>query len=180
MSRIGLKPVTIPAGVTIKNETNLVTVTGPKGELTVAIPKFISVNVEGDTLNVARANEIKQTKQNHGTVRANIHNAVVGVSEGFKKTLEIRGIGYRAAMSGTSVILNIGYSHPITVTPEEGVTITCVSATEIDVTGIDKQKVGQTSALIHNAREPEPYLGKGIRYKGEYVAQKEGKRASGK
>ncbi len=177
MSRIGLKPITLPKGVEVNVGKTTITVKGPKGTLDVLLPKHIQINIEGDVINVARENEIKQTKQNHGTVRANLYNAIVGVSEGFKKVLEIRGIGYRAAMSGANVTLNVGYSHPVTIAPEEGVTIACLSNTEIEVSGISKQKVGQTAALIHDVREPEPYQGKGIRYKGERVIQKEGKRA---
>ena len=119
----------------------------------------------------------KQVKQNHGTVRANVHNAVVGVSEGYKKTLEMRGIGYKAQMKGQAVEIWAGYSHTVVINPEEGVKITLPNATDIEVEGIDKQKVGQTAALIREVRPPEPYLGKGIRYKDEVVITKEGKRA---
>ena len=180
MSRIGNKHITLPAGVTLAVEEGKAKVTGPKGTLEVLINKGISVEVEGTTVVVKRANELKQTKQNHGTTRANIHNAVVGVSQGYKKSLEMRGIGYKAQMQGANVVLWAGYSHTVTIKPNEGVKISLPSATEIDVEGIDKQAVGQTAARIREVRRPEPYLGKGIRYKGEYVATKEGKRAGGK
>ena len=180
MSRIGNKHITLPAGVTVAVEASSVKVTGPKGTLVVPVNHGISVEVEGTTVVVKRANDLKQTKQNHGTTRANIHNAVVGVSEGYKKSLEMRGIGYKAQMQGANVVLWAGYSHTVTIKPNEGVKITLPSATEIDVEGIDKQAVGQTAARIREVRRPEPYLGKGIRYKNEYVATKEGKRAGGK
>ena len=180
MSRIGNKHIELPAGVTVTVEGASVKVSGPKGTIVVPVNKGISVEVEGTTVVCKRANELKQTKQNHGTTRANIHNAVVGVSEGYKKSLEMRGIGYKAQMQGTSVVLWAGYSHTVTIVPNEGVKITLVSPTEIDVEGIDKQAVGQTAARIREVRPPEPYLGKGIRYKNEHVATKEGKRAGGK
>ena len=180
MSRIGNKQIVLPAGVTVALNGNVATVTGPKGSLNVTINEGIVLHQEGEVIHLTRENEKKQTKQNHGTTRANLYNAVVGVHEGYKKTLELKGIGYKAIMKGTSVEIWAGYSHTTVIVPEPGVTITCVSATEIDVTGISKQAVGQTAALIRGVRPPEPYLGKGIRYKGEYVALKEGKKAGGK
>lgn len=180
MSRIGNKHITLPAGVTVAPEGASVKVTGPKGTLVVPVNHGISVEVEDTTVVVKRANDLKQTKQNHGTTRANIHNAVVGVSQGYKKSLEMRGIGYKAQMQGNNIVLWAGYSHTVTIVPNAGVKVTCVSPTEIDVEGIDKQAVGQTAARIREVRRPEPYLGKGIRYKDEYVATKEGKRAGGK
>ena len=180
MSRIGNKHITLPAGVTVEVQDSAVVVKGPKGTLNVPLNKGISVEIDGTSLICKRANEQKQTKQNHGTTRANIHNAVVGVSEGYKKELEMRGIGYKAQLQGKNVVLWAGYSHTITIVPNEGVTVTLPSPTEIVVEGIDKQAVGQTAARIREVRRPEPYLGKGIRYKDEYVALKEGKRAGGK
>ena len=180
MSRIGNKHITLPAGVTVTVDGSLVKVSGPKGNLEVAANHGITVEIDGATVVCKRANDLKQTKQNHGTTRANIHNAVVGVSEGYKKSLEMRGIGYKAQMQGANVVLWAGYSHTVTIVPDEGVTITLPSATEIEVSGISKQAVGQTAARIREVRKPEPYLGKGIRYKGEYVPLKEGKRAGGK
>lgn len=180
MSRIGNKLISIPAGVTVEVNGNVATVKGPKGSLEVAINNGITVEIEGAVITCKRANETKQVKQNHGTTRANLNNAIVGVSTGFKKSLEMRGIGYKAAMKGEAVEIWAGYSHTVVITPEKGVKISLPSATEIDVEGVDKQAVGQTAALIRGVREPEPYLGKGIRYKGEYVATKEGKRAAAK
>jgi len=178
MSRIGNKHITLPAGVSIIVKEGLATVSGPKGSLDVKINNGISLEIDGPTVVVKRADEKKQTKQNHGTTRANLHNAVVGVSEGYKKSLEMRGIGYKAQLQGKNVEIWAGYSHTIIIEPDEGVTITLPSATEICCEGINKQAVGQTAARIREVRPPEPYLGKGIRYKGEYVATKEGKRAS--
>ena len=180
MSRIGNKHITLPAGVTVEVQDSAVVVKGPKGTLNVPLNKGISVEIDGTALICKRANEQKQTKQNHGTTRANIHNAIVGVSEGYKKELEMRGIGYKAQLQGKNVVLWAGYSHTITIIPNEGGTVTLPSPTEIVVEGIDKQAVGQTAARIREVRRPEPYLGKGIRYKNEYVALKEGKRAGGK
>lgn len=178
MSRIGNKHITLPAGVTITVDGDIAKVTGPKGTLNVKLNHGISLEINGADVVCKRANELKQTKQNHGTTRANLHNAVVGVSEGYTKSLEMRGIGYKAVMEGKNVVISAGYSHTITIVPDEGVTIKIVSATEIACEGIDKQAVGQTAARIREIRRPEPYLGKGIRYKGEYVATKEGKRAA--
>ncbi len=180
MSRIGNKHIDLPAGVTVAQEGNFAKVSGPKGTLLVSINSGIEIKVEGTRVTFTRLNEQKQTKQNHGTVRANVHNAVVGVSEGYKKSLEMRGIGYKAQMKGKDVELWAGYSHTIVITPEQGVTISVDNLVNINVEGIDKQAVGQTAARIREVRPPEPYLGKGIRYKGEYVATKEGKRAAGK
>ena len=180
MSRIGNKHIVLPAGVSVAVEGSNVKVSGPKGSLVVPVNRGISVEVDGNVVVCKRANELKQTKQNHGTTRANIHNAVVGVSEGYKKSLEMRGIGYKAQLQGDKVVLWAGYSHTVTIVPNKGVKVTLPSPTEIDVEGIDKQAVGQTAARIREVRRPEPYLGKGIRYKNEYVATKEGKRAGGK
>lgn len=180
MSRIGNKHIDIPAGVTVAVEGSNVKVSGAKGTLLVPVNHGITVTVEGTSVVCKRDSEVKQVKQNHGTTRANIHNAIVGVSQGYKKELEMRGIGYKAQMQGNNVVLWAGYSHTITIIPNEGVKITLPSPTEITVEGIDKQAVGQTAARIREVRRPEPYLGKGIRYKDEYVATKEGKRAGGK
>ena len=180
MSRIGNKLVTIPAGVTVAEENGFAKVVGPKGTLLVPINHGISMHVNGNEIKFTRANELKQTKQNHGTTRANVHNAIVGVSQGYKKQLEMRGIGFKAQLMGSNLQLWAGYSHTVTIVPDNGVKITCTSPTEITVEGIDKQAVGQTAARIRAVREPEPYLGKGIRYVNEYVATKEGKRAGAK
>ena len=180
MSRIGNKHIDLPAGVTVAQEGNFAKVSGPKGTLMVSLNSGIEMKVEGTRVTFTRLNEQKQTKQNHGTVRANVHNAVVGVSEGYKKSLEMRGIGYKAQMKGKDVELWAGYSHTIIIVPDEGVTISVDNQVNINVEGISKQAVGQTAARIREVRPPEPYLGKGIRYKGEYVDTKEGKRAAGK
>jgi len=177
MSRIGLKTIKVPSTVTLDIRPNVkVKVMGPKGNLDVTLLKGISCEFKDGVLSVKRDND--EYKVNHGTVRANLNNAVKGVTEGFKKLLEIRGIGYRANMQGEKLCLHIGYSHPVVITPEPNSKISCKDATNIIVEGIDKQAVGQTAALIHDARAPEVYKGKGIRYVGEYVPHKEGKRAT--
>ena len=178
MSRIGLKVINLPAGVSISQANGVATVSGPKGTLTVQIPSVITVTVEGTEVRCSRANEIKHTKQLHGTVRANLADAVTGVTEGFKKELTIVGIGYRAAMRGENIVMNVGYSHEIVIKPEPTVKITCKYANNIIVEGISKHAVGQTAALIRGTREPEPYNGKGVMYKGEHIIRKEGKRAA--
>ncbi|MCD8209614.1 MAG: 50S ribosomal protein L6 [Coprobacillus sp.] len=178
MSRVGNKHITLPAGVSIELANGVATVTGPKGTLTCPINHGIDVHIEGTDVSVTRQNETKQVKQNHGTTRANLYNAVVGVSEGFKKELEMKGIGYKAAMSGPDITLWVGFSHQVTIKPNEGVTISLKSPTDIIVEGLSKQAVGQTAARIREIKPPEPYLGKGIRYKGEVIRLKEGKRAS--
>ena len=180
MSRIGNKHITIPAGVTVTVDGNVAKVSGPKGNLEVKLNHGITLEIEGNNIVCKRENDTKQIKQNHGTTRANLHNAIVGVSEGYKKSLEMRGIGYKAQLQGTNVVLWAGYSHTVTITPCAGVKVTLPSPTEIVVEGIDKQAVGQTAASIREVRPPEPYLGKGIRYKDEHVVTKEGKRAGGK
>lgn len=179
MSRIGLKPVVLPEGVTLDIKEGAVAVKGPKGELSVAYPSCVSVSVDNGVAHVARKNDEPASVANHGTVRANLANAVKGVHEGFKKELVISGIGYRCAMRGTSIVLNVGFSHEVVIAPVEGVKISAPDATHIIVEGIDRQKVGQTAALIHDTKRPEPYGGKGIRYSDEVVLRKEGKRAAG-
>ena len=184
MSRIGNKTITIPTGIEVTvSDGNEVTVKGPKGTLTRQFSPLITIKVEGSEVKCTRANEEKHTKQLHGTTRALINNAIIGCHEGFKKTLDIIGIGYRAEMRGKDVVLYVGHVEPTVVSPLPGVTITVVDSKNKDVTstvevsGSDKFKVGQTAALIHDAKRPEPYLGKGIRYRGEYILRKEGKRA---
>ena len=180
MSRIGHKVINIPAGTTVDVNTNVVTVKGPKGELTTTFNPMFTYEINGTELTVKRPNDLKQTKALHGTTRALLHNMVVGVSDGFKKTLIIVGIGYRAQMRGNDLVLNIGYSHEVVITPEQGVKITCTSATELVVEGCDRQAVGQTAARIRAVREPEPYNGKGIMFNDEHIIRKEGKRAGKK
>ena len=178
MSRIGNKVIELPAGVSVELNGRVATVKGPKGSLDVKLNNGIDLKIEGTTITCVRENDSKQVKQNHGTTRANLHNAVVGVSQGYKKALEMRGIGYKAQLKGKAVELWAGYSHTVIIEPDEGVSIKIVDPTNIEVEGIDKQAVGQTAARIREVRRPEPYLGKGIRYKDEYVATKEGKRAA--
>lgn len=180
MSRIGLKVIKLPEGVEISQANGVATVKGPKGSLEIKIPEVIKVTVENGEVSCARVNELKHTKQLHGTTRANLNDAVIGVSKGFKKELTIVGIGYRAAMRGENVVMNVGYSHEIVIKPEPTVKITCTDANNIVVEGINKQCVGQTAALIRGTREPEPYNGKGVMYKGEHIIRKEGKRAGSK
>ena len=178
MSRIGLKHITLPAGVSVEVAGEVATVKGPKGSLQVRVPSVIKVENDGATLKCTRVNEEKHTKQLHGTTRANLQDAVTGVTSGFKKELVIVGIGYRCQMRGENIVMNVGYSHEIVIKPGPTVKISCPSATEIVVEGLDKQAVGQTAALIRGTREPEPYNGKGVMYKNEHIIRKEGKRAA--
>ena len=175
MSLIGNKVIVVPAGVELTNNDNVVTVKGPKGELTREFPKAIEIVVEGNEITLSRPNDSKEMKTIHGTARANLNNMVVGVSEGFKKALEMRGVGYRAQLQGSKLVLSVGKSHQDEVEAPEGITFEVPSGTEINVIGINKEVVGQTAAYIRSLRAPEPYKGKGIRYVGEYVRRKEGK-----
>lgn len=180
MSRIGKKPVVLPAGVTATISGSHVEVKGPKGTLVRDFPEIITITQEGNEIICTRPNDEIVSRSLHGTTRALLNSMVVGVSEGFTKKLEIVGIGYRCQMRGTNLVLNMGYSHEVVITPEEGVKITAPDALKIIVEGIDAQKVGQTAARIRAVREPEPYKGKGIKYVGEYIIRKEGKRAGKK
>ncbi|MTB77134.1 50S ribosomal protein L6 [Streptococcus uberis] len=175
MSRIGNKIITMPAGVELKNDNNVVTVKGPKGELTRVFNKNIEIKVEGTEITVSRPNDSKEMKTIHGTTRALLNNMVQGVSEGFKKELEMKGVGYRAQLQGNKLVLSVGKSHQDEVEAPEGITFTVATPTTIAVEGISKELVGQTAAYIRSLRSPEPYKGKGIRYVGEYVRLKEGK-----
>ena len=175
MSRIGYKAVELPAGVEVKQDGNVVTFKGPKGELTREFSDLIKINVEGNVVTFERSSDDNKSKSLHGTTRANFHNMVVGVSEGFKKELELRGVGYRAQMQGKKLVLNVGYSHPVEFEEEDGITYETPSATSIIVSGINKEEVGDCAARIRATRAPEPYKGKGIRYVGEFVRRKEGK-----
>lgn len=175
MSRIGYKAVELPAGVEVKQDGNVVTVKGPKGELTREFSDLIKINVEGNVVTFERSSDDNKSKSLHGTTRANFHNMVVGVSEGFKKELELRGVGYRAQMQGKKLVLNVGYSHPVEFEEEDGITYETPSATSVIVSGINKEEVGDCAARIRATRAPEPYKGKGIRYVGEFVRRKEGK-----
>lgn len=181
MSRIGNKHIILPEDVTLTVNEGVATVKGKLGTLTVNIPAKIHVNIEEKTVVLTRDDDEIQTKELHGTTRANLANAVEGVSNGFAKTLVIIGTGYRCRLLGNSVVLKVGYSHEVTIEALEGVKLEILDKenTKLKVSGIDKEKVGQTAALIRDVRRPEPYGGKGIRYENEYVPHKEGKRASG-
>ncbi|MBR2802867.1 MAG: 50S ribosomal protein L6 [Erysipelotrichaceae bacterium] len=180
MSRIGNKTITIPAGVEFSVNGNEVTVKGPKGTLTRQFSPLISIENDNGTLTCVRANEEKHTKQLHGTTRALLNNMIVGVTNGFSKKLIVDGIGYRAAMAGNTLTMNLGYSHEIKYVVEEGVKVECPKANEIVVSGIDKQRVGEVAANIRAFRKPEPYKGKGIHYEDEHIRRKEGKTAGKK
>jgi large subunit ribosomal protein L6 len=175
MSRIGNKIVVIPAGVEIKQDGATITVKGPKGELTRTFPTEIKLNQEGNEVTFTRPNDSKEMKTIHGTTRANFHNMVVGVSEGFTRPLEMIGVGYRAQLQGKKLVLNVGYSHPVEIEAPEGCEFEVPSNTSVIVKGISKEVVGELAANIRGVRPPEPYKGKGIRYVGEYVRRKEGK-----
>lgn len=175
MSRIGNKVIVLPAGVEIINNDNVVTVKGPKGELTREFSKDIEIRVEGTEVTLHRPNDSKEMKTIHGTTRALLNNMVIGVSEGFKKQLEMRGVGYRAQLQGNKLVLAVGKSHPDEVEAPEGITFELPNPTNIVISGISKEVVGQTAAYVRSLRSPEPYKGKGIRYVGEYVRLKEGK-----
>ena len=178
MSRIGKRVLTIPENVNVNVDENKITVKGPKGDLSLDLIKTIKVNVEGNTLTVEKLKNDKFTNQMHGTTNANINTMLIGVSEGFKKGLEILGVGYRFAVSGNVLTIQAGYSHPVKLDIPTGITVNAISATEIEVSGADKIVVGEFAANIRKVRQPEPYKGKGIRYKGEHVRRKEGKKAS--
>jgi large subunit ribosomal protein L6 len=175
MSRIGKQPMTLPAGVTAGVAGGTATLKGPKGELTLQIPATVDVVQEGDVLTVVRKGDDKQSRADHGTIRALLGNMAVGVKEGYVRELEIQGVGFKASMTGNQLTLNVGYSHPVDYTVPEGVTVTVTDNTQIKVEGIDKQMVGQVSGRIRSFRPPEPYKGKGIRYKDERVRRKAGK-----
>lgn len=176
MSRVGKQPIEMPSDVTLTvGEDNLVTVKGPKGELSRTFSSDIKVELEGNTVTVTRPSDAKEHRALHGTTRALIANMVEGVSKGFVRNLELVGVGYRAQKQGTKLVLNVGYSHPVEIEPETGIEVEVPSNTKISIKGIDKERVGALAANIRAVRSPEPYKGKGIRYEGEYVRRKEGK-----
>lgn len=177
MSRIGLKPLELPEGVDVKVEGQTVTVKGPKGELSRTIHEDMIVKLEEKELTVERPSESKIHRSLHGTTRSLIANMVEGVTNGYQKTLEMTGVGYRANMQGKKLVVNAGYSHPVEIEPIDGIDIECPSNTQIVVKGIDKEKVGAVASNIRAIRKPEPYKGKGIRYQDEYIRRKEGKTA---
>ena len=176
MSRIGRAPIEIPAGVTVTlGDENKVTVKGPKGELSRELHKDMKITVEGSVITVERPSDDKLHRSLHGLTRSLIHNMVLGVTEGFSKKLEINGVGYRAAKQGKNLNLSLGFSHPVVVEPPTGISFDAPSATQIIVSGIDKEAVGAMAAKIRSYREPEPYKGKGIKYEGERIRRKVGK-----
>lgn len=176
MSRIGNRVLTIPENVTVTVDGNIVSVKGPKGELSTEVNKNITVSVKDNTVVVERSNDLY--KNFHGTANANIKNMIVGVTEGYVKNLEAVGVGYRFAVAGNKITVNAGYSHPVVVEVPAGLTVEALSNTELTIKGIDKCLVGEFAANIRKIRQPEPYKGKGIRYKDEYIRRKEGKKAA--
>ena len=181
MSRIGRMPITVPAGVTVSiAEGNVVTVKGPKGELQCALRPEMIIKQEGSTITVERPSDDKLHRSLHGLTRTLLHNMIVGVTDGFKKELEVNGVGYRVAKEGKNLVMNLGFSHQVTIPDTEDCTIVWQDPNHFTVTGIDKQKVGQYAAEIRSKKPPEPYKGKGIRYEGEVVKHKEGKAGKGK
>jgi large subunit ribosomal protein L6 len=177
MSRIGKKPIPVPTGVTVTIEPEVVRVAGPRGDLFERKARSIEVREEDGTLLVTRPTDRAEHRALHGLTRSLVANMVEGVTKGFTKTLEIQGVGYRATLRGTDLELNVGYSHPVLMKPPQGITFEVPAANQVVVKGIDKQKVGQVAAEVRAVRPPEPYKGKGIRYEGEYVRRKVGKRA---
>src|SRR2546423_4988408 len=177
MSRIGRRPIEVPAGVTVSVDPGRVMVNGPLGTLTQQVPARMQIEQADDAITVTRPTERGEDRALHGLTRSLIANMVEGVTKGFEKKLEIQGVGYRASLKGNDLELQVGYSHPVLVKPREGISFEVPTQTEIVVKGTDKQMVGQTAAEIRQVRKPEPYKGKGIRYEGEYVRRKVGKRA---
>jgi len=175
MSRIGRLPITVPSGVDVTIDGRTVTVKGPKGTLSRSLHPDMTVSREDGTIVVTRPTEQKTHKQLHGLTRTLVNNMVVGVTDGYRKGLEITGVGYRAALSGKKLQLNLGYSHQIEIDPPEGITFEVENPTRLAVVGIDKELVGQIAAKVRQTRKPEPYKGKGVRYSGEYIRRKAGK-----
>ncbi|MFC4778114.1 50S ribosomal protein L6 [Paenibacillus sp. GCM10023252] len=175
MSRIGRKLIQVPAGVSVNLDNSVITVKGPKGSLTRTLHKDMIVNVQENEIQVDRPSDNKLHRSLHGTTRSVIANMVSGVTEGFSKNLELVGVGYRANKTGDKIVLNVGYSHPVEIVPDQGIEFEVPANTKITVRGIDKELVGATAAKIRSVREPEPYKGKGIKYEGERIIRKEGK-----
>ena len=175
MSRIGNKVITVPAGVEVNIVDSFATVKGPKGELKQQFDKDMTFNIEGNEITVVRPSDSKRHRTVHGTTRAILANMIEGVSAGFKKELELIGVGYRAQMQGKKLVLSVGYSHPVEFEEIEGITLGVEGNTKVSIEGINKEVVGQYAAKVRAVRPPEPYKGKGIRYVGEYVRRKEGK-----
>ena len=177
MSRIGNRQLAIPEGVTVEINEGMVVVKGPKGELNMPLAKNINVEVKDGNVLVTRENELVSSKQMHGTTNANIRNMIIGVSEGYSKSLEIIGVGYRFNLKGQTLVINAGYSHPVELEIPSDLKLEVQGNNQVTVSGISKEKVGEFAANIRKVRKPEPYKGKGIRYVGEYVRRKEGKKA---
>ena len=176
MSRIGKKPIEVPENVTVTiSEGNFITVKGPKGELTNTFNTDIKIEQENNVITLVRPSESKEHRSIHGTTRSLLDNMVIGVSQGFERKLELVGVGYRASLQGAKLVLNVGYSHPVEFTPEDGIEVEVPANTKITVRGINKERVGALASNIRKVRPPEPYKGKGIRYEGEVVRRKEGK-----
>ena len=179
MSRIGKMPITVPSGVTVTIDGSTVTAKGPKGELTRTFRPIINIEQDGDTITVTRPDDSREAKSQHGLVRTLVANMIEGVDKGYSKKLQLIGVGYRAALKGKDLEMQLGYSHPVSVKCPDGITFECPQPTEIVVSGASKEQVGQVAADIRKWRKPEPYKGKGIRYEGEYVRRKLGKAAKG-
>ena len=178
MSRIGNRKIVIPEGVSVNKEDNIIKVTGKLGELTLELPNVIKMEINDNEITLTRINELKTTKAMHGTTNANLTNMIKGVTEGYRKNLEIIGVGYRFNLQGDKLVISAGYSHPVELSIPEGLKLEAVSNTEISVFGISKELVGEYAANIRKVRQPEPYKGKGIRYKDEYIRRKEGKKSA--
>jgi large subunit ribosomal protein L6 len=181
MSRIGRKPIAIPSGVNVNvADGNFITIKGPKGELSYSAPPALGIELEDGTLMVSRPDDARENRSLHGLSRSLINNMVVGVTDGFRKNLEIQGVGYRAAMDGQDLVLNVGFSHPVRFQAPDGISYALDGQTKVSISGIDKQAVGEEAARIRRVRPPEPYKGKGIRYEGEVVRRKAGKAGKAK
>ena len=179
MSRIGRKPIVVPAGVVATINGQEITITGPKGTLNSTVHSLIAISLDGEQINVTRASDDKDSRSLHGLSRTLISNMVEGVSVGYVKKLEVLGVGYRVAKQGSEMIMTLGYSHPVVVADTDDIKIECPDDRKISIIGIDKQKVGQFAAEVRSKRPPEPYKGKGVRYEGEFVVRKEGKAGKG-
>lgn len=178
MSRIGNRKLVIPEGVSVETEDNIVKVKGKLGELSLKLPSVITMEIDENGITLKRSNEEKFTKALHGTTNANLNNMIIGVTKGYKKNLEIIGVGYRFNVRGNTLVISAGYSHQVEMNIPEGLKVELVSNTEISISGISKELVGEYAANVRKVRAPEPYKGKGIRYKDEYVRRKEGKKAA--
>ena len=175
MSRIGLEPITIEEGIEVKVDNGVAFISGNGKKISIPLPKVLEVKIEDNVINITRKDEEKQSKSIHGTIRMLINNAIYGIKHGFEKKLELVGVGYRARMEGTTLVMSLGWNHPIKIETPEGITIEVPEETHVTIKGYDKQKVGEFAAKVRSIRSPEPYKGKGIRYEGEYVRRKSSK-----